>query len=305
MTADRDPFQTLRLDAVDATRRRFLTVTGAAMGLAAVGALPGLAAADGPAVELNRLPDDPFTLGVASGDPLPDAVVIWTRLAPRPLEPFGGLGPRPVLVQWQVAEDEGFRRVVRSGTARARREQSYSVHVDVTGLRPWRHYWYRFRVGRDVSPVGRTRTAPAAGQPVPGLSFAFASCQAYWEGFYTAYRDLAALDHDVVFHLGDYLYEYGVGVGAGVRQQQLPADFLRETITLDEYRARYALYKSDPDLQAAHAAAPWIVTMDDHEVENNWAGDVPEGNTPTPPARSSWSAAPTRSGPGGSTCRCG
>ncbi|TDE02024.1 alkaline phosphatase, partial [Jiangella asiatica] len=252
------------------------------MGLAAVGALPGLASADGSALELDRLPDYPFTLGVASGDPLPDAVVIWTRLAPRTLEPFGGLGPRPVLVQWQVAEDDQFRRVVRSGTARARREQSYSVHVDVTGLRPWRHYWYRFRVGRDLSPVGRTRTAPESGQPLPGLSFAFASCQAYWEGFYTAYRDLAALDHDVVFHLGDYLYEYGVGVGAGVRQQELPADFLRETITLDEYRARYALYKSDSDLQAAHAAAPWIVTMDDHEVENNWAGDIPEGNTPTP-----------------------
>jgi alkaline phosphatase D len=282
MTGDRTPFRGLRLDAVDATRRRFLTVTGAAMGLAVVGSLPGLASADGSAVELTQLPEDPFALGVASGDPLSDSVVLWTRLAPRPLEPFGGLGPRPVMVLWEIAEDPAFRRVVRKGTARARREESYSVHIDVQGLRPWREYWYRFRVGRHVSPTGRTRTAPAAGDSPAALRFAFASCQAYWEGFYTAYRDLAAQDHDVVFHLGDYLYEYSVGVGAGVRQQQLPADTLRETVTLDDYRSRYALYKLDADLQAAHAAAPWIVTMDDHEVENNWADEIPEGNTPTP-----------------------
>lgn len=282
MTPDRNPFSGLRLDAVDATRRRFLTVTGAAMGLAVVGSLPGLASADGAAVELTQLPEYPFALGVASGDPLSDSVVLWTRLAPRPWEAFGGLGPRPVLVQWQLAEDPGFRRVVKSGTARARREESYSVHVDVKGLRPWREYWYRFRVGRHLSPVGRTRTAPAPGSSPQALKFAFASCQAYWEGYYTAYRDLAAREHDVVFHLGDYLYEYGVGVGAGVRQQQLPSHTLRETVTLDEYRGRYALYKLDADLQAAHASAPWIVTMDDHEVENNWADEIPEGNTPTP-----------------------
>ncbi|MBC6467587.1 alkaline phosphatase D family protein [Actinomadura alba] len=250
------------------------------MGLAVAGSLPGIARADSSAVEVTDLRSDPFTLGIASGDPLSDSVVIWTRLAPEPLAPFGGLGPRPVTVLWQVAEDEQFGNVVRSGTARARREQSYSVHIDVQGLRPWRHYYYRFRVGRHLSPVGRTRTAPQYGRPVPGLSFAFASCQAYWEGFFTAYRDMAAQEHDVVFHMGDYIYEYGVGVDSGVRRQPVPVDFTRETMTLDEYRGRYALYKTDPDLQAAHAAAPWIVTLDDHEVDNNWAGPISENNTP-------------------------
>ncbi|PSL04792.1 alkaline phosphatase D [Haloactinopolyspora alba] len=278
MTDERSATDPTDLARTAASRRRFLAVTGAAAGLALTGDLPGNSAAWG--ARQDALKHDPFTLGVASGDPLSDAVVIWTRLAPEPLEPFGGLGPRPVMVQWQVAEDERFSRIVRRGTMRARREASYSVHVDVTGLRPWRHYYYRFRVGRHVSPVGRTRTAPAAGAAVAGLSFAFASCQAWWEGFYTAYRDLARHDHDVVFHLGDYIYEMGVGADSGVRQQPVPAEFTRETVTLDDYRGRYALYRTDPDLQDAHASAPWIVTMDDHEVENNWAGPISENNAP-------------------------
>ncbi len=270
----------MTLDLGSSPRRRFLSLTGAAAGLAIAGTLPGITTATASGVEKEDLRGYPFTLGVAAGDPLPDAVVIWTRLALDPLAPFGGMAARPVAVRWQVAEDERFRTIVRSGVAVARREASHSVHVDVRGLRPWRHYYYRFLVGGQASPVGRMRTAPAPWQSPASLAFAFASCQAYWDGFYTAYRDLAAHDHDVVFHLGDYLYEIGVGTDAGVRRQPVPDEFARETVTLDEYRGRYALYKSDPDLQAAHASAAWIVTMDDHEVENNWAGPISQDAAP-------------------------
>jgi phosphodiesterase/alkaline phosphatase D-like protein len=265
--------------ALSTTRRRFLTVTGAAAAMAMTGLLPGIerASAATPSTNVRQYP---FTLGVASGDPLPDAVVIWTRLAVDPLVPFGGMNARDYPVQWEVAEDERFRRVVQRGVATSRPEFSHSVHVDVRGLRPWRHYWYRFKTGPHLSAVGRTRTAPDAHASVGALSLAFASCQVWYEGWYTAYRDMAAREHDVVFHLGDYIYEYGVGATSGIRQQAVPEDFTRETMTLDEYRGRYALYKSDPDLQAAHAAAPWIVTLDDHEVENNWAADISENNAP-------------------------
>ncbi|MER7245635.1 alkaline phosphatase D family protein [Kribbella sp. NPDC000426] len=259
------------------TRRSFLTATGAAAALALTGNLPDLADA---ARIPNRTGNRPlFTLGVASGDPLPDAVVIWTRLAPGPLEPFGGMDDRAVDVEWQVAEDESFRRVVRRGTAHARPEYAHTVHVDVRGLRPWRHYFYRFRAAGQLSPVGRTRTAPAPSDE-PAVSMAVASCQAFYDGFYTAYQDVVRRDHDVVLFLGDYIYEVGVGPTAGVRNQPVPVDFAGEIFTLDEYRARYALHKTDPDLQAAHAAAPWIVTLDDHEVEGNWAGYVSEDGLP-------------------------
>jgi phosphodiesterase/alkaline phosphatase D-like protein len=276
-----------RSRGIEATRRRFLTMTGAA---AAIALSPGLLGLDAEAAGATAratarartrtasLPAYPFTLGVASGDPRPDGVVLWTRLAIAPLEPSGGMAYEPVSVGWQVAEDEGFRRVVRSGTARATPEYSHSVHVEVGGLRPWRQYYYRFRVGRDVSPVGRTKTAPAAGASVRTLSLAFASCQAWWEGFYTAYADMAQQDHDVVFHLGDYLYEYGVGPTGGVRGISLSSRFSRETVTLDEYRERHALYRTDPDLQAAHASAPWVVAFDDHELEDNWADEISQNN---------------------------
>lgn len=254
-------------------------MTGAAAALALTGSFLDVERASATASG-DRLPGYPFTLGIASGDPLPEAVVIWTRLALDPLAPFGGMNPREYPVQWEVAEDESFRTVVQLGTALARPELSHSVHVDVRGLSPWRHYWYRFKAGSHLSPTGRTRTAPAAHASVGALSLAFASCQVWYEGWYTAYKDMAARDHDVVFHLGDYIYEYGVGADSGIRKQAVPEDFTRETMTLDEYRGRYALYKSDPDLQAAHAAVPWIVTMDDHEVENNWAGPISENRAP-------------------------
>lgn len=216
------------------------------------------------------LPGYPFTLGVASGDPLPDGVVLWTRLAPRPREPGGGMPPEPVEVGWQVAEDEAFARVVQQGTAPAVPAWGHSVHVEVTGLRPDCWYWYRFRAAGEISAVGRTRTMPPAGAMAERLRFAFASCQKYETGHYTAYEHMAREDLDLVVHLGDYIYEKGDGKNA-VRPHGTP-----EIFSLDDYRARYAVYKSDPHLQAAHALAPWIVAWDDHEVSNNYAAAVPE-----------------------------
>ncbi|MSU66191.1 MAG: alkaline phosphatase [Opitutus sp.] len=212
----------------------------------------------------------PFSLGVASGDPLPDGVVLWTRLAPRPLEPGGGMTPEPVEVSWQVAEDEAMTKVVQRGGATANPAWAHSVHVEVEGLRPERWYWYQFKAGIEISPKGRTRTMPPAGTLASRLRFAFASCQKYEAGYYTAYEHMAREDLDLVVHLGDYIYEKEDGAGA-VRPHGTP-----EIFTVDDYRARYAVYKSDPALQAAHAMAPWIVTWDDHEVSNDYAGTVPQ-----------------------------
>jgi len=212
---------------------------------------------------------DPFSLGVASGDPTPDGVVLWTRLAPRPLEPGGGMRPEPVEVAWVVADDEALTRVVASGTAVANPAWGHSVHVEVSGLRPGRWYFYQFRAGGVESPKGRTRTMPAAGSLPDRLRFAFASCQNFESGHYTAYEHMAREELDLVVHLGDYIYE-------GSAQRGRPRLHNGgEIFTLDDYRLRYALYKSDPALRAAHAAAPWIVTWDDHELANNYAGDIP------------------------------
>lgn len=215
----------------------------------------------------------PFTLGVASGDPTPDGVVLWTRLAPDPLR-GGGMPLENVEVEWVVAEDERLSRVIRRGTAVAVADLAHSVHVEVSGLAPDRWYWYQFRVGGEASPLGRTRTAPRFEEQPRSLRFAFASCQHYEQGFYTAYRHMAAEDLDLVFHLGDYIYEY-----SGVRDQ-VRFHTYREIETLDDYRNRLALYKTDPDLQAAHAAFPWVVTWDDHEVDNDYAGAISENNDP-------------------------
>ena len=151
---------------------------------------------------------DPFTLGVASGDPLPDGVVLWTRLAPDPLA-GGGLPPRPAPVDWQVATDESFRLIVRQGVELARPELAHSVHVEVDGLEPARWYWYRFRVGTHLSPAGRTRTAPPPDSSPAAFTFAFASCQDWQNGFFTACRDMAEQDLDLMVSLGDYIYEFG------------------------------------------------------------------------------------------------
>ncbi len=216
-----------------------------------------------------RLADDPFQLGVASGDPTPTGGVLWTRLAPRPLEPEGGMDGQRTVVDWEVADDDGFRKVVARGRATAAPELAYSVHVDVTGLAPARWYHYRFRVGDAVSPVGRLRTTPAADAVVP-LRFAFTSCQHWEQGLFTALDHLAREEVDFVAHLGDYIYEYA-GDAARVRTHAG-----LEVRTVDDYRRRYAQYKADPALQAAHRAAPWLVVWDDHEVDNNYAGLVGE-----------------------------
>jgi len=209
---------------------------------------------------------DPFALGVASGRPTPDSVVLWTRLMPA--GQFGErLGPA-MTVDWAIAEDEAMRRIVQTGQAMAEPDWAHSVHVEVGGLKPGRPYWYRFTVAGKASPVGRTRTAPASTERLQALRFAFASCQQYEQGYYTAFRHMAAEDIAVVVHLGDYIYEMSWG-----------RDLLRRheggrATTLDEYRDRYAQYKSDRDLQAAHAAHPWIVTWDDHEVSDDYTDDI-------------------------------
>ncbi|MSU25337.1 MAG: alkaline phosphatase [Opitutus sp.] len=212
----------------------------------------------------------PFSLGVASGDPLPDGVVLWTRLAPKPREPGGGMMPEPIEVSWQVAEDEAMSRVVQRGTATANFAWAHSVHVEVSGLQPARWYWYQFKAGTEVSPKGRTRTAPVASSTPERLRFAFASCQNYGIGYYTAYEHMAREDLDLVVHLGDYIYEKGDSVNSVRPHGQ------KEIFTVDDYRERYAIYKSDLALQAAHAMAPWIVTWDDHEVSNDYAAAIPE-----------------------------
>ncbi|HEX8498480.1 MAG TPA: alkaline phosphatase D family protein, partial [Actinomycetales bacterium] len=262
--------------------RRSLLVGGLAVaGATALPASPaGAAPSAVPAATLaGRALGDAFTLGVASGDPSPDGVVLWTRLAPEPLaaDGRGGMPSRPVTVQWEVAEDDRFRRLVQRGRTVARPETGHSVHVELTGLRPGREYSYRFRVEGQVSPAGRTRTAPRVGSNPASLSMAFASCAQYEHGYFTAYRRLAEEEPELVLHLGDYQYEYianayvAPGEGGNVRDHAGP-----ETTDLAGYRQRHAQYKTDLDLQAAHAVAPWLVVFDDHEVENNWADDVPE-----------------------------
>ncbi len=217
--------------------------------------------------------DDPFALGVASGDPAADGVVLWTRLAPDPLN-GGGMPAKDVPVKWEVATDERMQKVVAMGTAMATPAFGHSVHVEVSGLKPAQWYWYRFTVDTGASPVGRTRTAPALNARNDRMNFAFASCQHYETGYFTAYKHLAAEDLDLVVHLGDYIYEYAP-IKDRVRLHNSP-----EVKTLEAYRNRYALYKSDPLLKQAHANFPWAVVWDDHEVDNNYAGLIAEDNAP-------------------------
>ena len=219
---------------------------------------------------------DPFTLGVASGDPWPDSVVLWTRLVSDVVDPYDtGVDQRPHEIDWQIATDSQLTDVERQGTTWALPQQAHSVHVIVNGLRPGREYWYRFRCGRWVSPTGRTRTAPPPGETISRLDIAAASCQAWNAGYYTAHRHLAAELPDVVIFLGDYIYERSVDErDCGRIVAGLPSHLATETDTLAGYRARYAWYKRDPDLQTAHQSAPWIATWDDHEVEDNYAADA-------------------------------
>lgn len=223
---------------------------------------------------------DPFTLGIASGEPVADGVVLWTRIAPRPFEPDGGVAAGSLRVSWEVASDEAMTRIVQQGEYATDAAWAHSVHAEVSGLEPATEYWYRFRVGDFESPVGRTKTAPAPGDTATPLRFAFASCQRWEHGLYTAFADLAAQTPDLVVHLGDYIYEYPILIRGDLRDvparstEGIPLGAMGETTELDDYRQRYAIYKRDEHLQAAHEVAPWIVTWDDHEVANNYFGQV-------------------------------
>jgi alkaline phosphatase D len=255
-------------------RRGLLQLIGSA---AVLGAAPGALVAPARAAEPAGL----FTLGIASGDPSHDGFVLWTRLAPRPFEPGGGMPAEPVEVRWTIAADEAMRRVVRESVALARPESVHTVHVEVNGLEPAREYFYRFSARGERSTVGRATTLPSPGSKTAVLRFAAAGCQRYEDGHYHAWRHIAGERCDFVFHYGDYIYEYTVP------PERARAPIVRtvpgvsgEARSLDEYRARYAAYKLDPDLQAAHAAAPFIVSFDDHEVRNNWAGDYGGRRTP-------------------------
>ena len=254
--------------SVDLDRRRFVTAVSALAGTAALAQLPVGRADAAPGA---RGGEYPFRLGVASGDPTTSGVVLWTRLVPEPFTPDGGMPRRRVAVEWQVARDESFRHVVRSGTAWALPELAHSVHVEVDGLQPDREWFYRFRYQLHVSTVGRARTAPAPGTPGGALAFAFASCQAWANGYYPSYRHMAGEDLDLVVHLGDYVYEGGIPADGGYRRTRTPGVLRQPPRDLARWRMQYALYKSDPQLQLAHARFPWMVTWDDHEVQNDYA----------------------------------
>jgi len=247
----------------------------AAWQLACVSWAGGVAlASSGCATAPPRFARDPFSLGVASGAPEPDGFVLWTRLAPEPDQAHGGMPPGPVTVRWEVAEDEGFARIVRSGRTVAHPDLAHSVHVEVQGLKPERWYHYRFLTGdganQAVSPTGRTRTAPPPDALPVRLRFAFASCQQFEQGYFGAYRHMAEEDLDLVLFLGDYIYESSWG------RDHVRAHIGGEPKSLAEYRIRHAQYRGDPDLQRMHAAAPWLLAWDDHEVDNDYADDRSE-----------------------------
>jgi alkaline phosphatase D len=260
-------------------RRRLLMLTG--QGLTAAMTLALL-----PGDDLSAAPnlgDNPFKLGIASGDPEPDGIVIWTRLAPDPLaeDGHGGMPNTDAPVRWQIATDAGMRNVVAQGTARASRRLGHSVHVEVYGLRPGRHYFYRFSYRGEESPVGRTMTAPALGARLDRLSFAYASCQDWPSGFYNAYRFMAEEDIDLVFHLGDYIYEGGVPADGGARKTPVPPALQTQAMDLAGFRLLHALYKTDPDLQEAHRRFPFVCIWDDHEVENDYGGPFLQDGSPS------------------------
>lgn len=248
--------------------RRDLLATLGGLGMMNIASAPAFAA---------RLRDYPFTLGVASGDPWPDGFVLWTRLAPRPLDPGSGMPQAVFTVAWEVSTDPVFATIVRRGEANALPELGHSIHVELGGLEPARAYWYRFRIDGHASPAGRVRTAPTAGSSVDRLRIGGAGCQNYAHGYFTAYRYMAQEGLDAIFHYGDYIYE-----GEAGKTYDVPVvrDHIgREPLTLDDYRLRYGQYKLDPDLQSAHASTAFLMTFDDHEVDDNWAGSLDKDGT--------------------------
>ncbi|MGW7361529.1 alkaline phosphatase D family protein [Streptomyces sp. NPDC054802] len=263
--------------------RRTVVKAAAATAVAA----PVLAGAVSPAAAADRAPA--FLHGVASGDPLPDGVLLWTRVTPSPEAlPGSGLGAATKVV-WEVAEDKDFSRTVARGTTTSSAAADHTVKADVRGLRPATSYWYRFTAGPTVSPAGRTRTAPAADAATPGVRFGVVSCANWEAGWFSAYRHLAARgDLDAVLHLGDYIYEYATGGYPAEEYVVRQHEPRHEIVTLADYRLRHATYKTDPDLRALHAAHPLIAIWDDHELANDaWSGGA---ENHTPGAEGEWAA---------------
>jgi alkaline phosphatase D len=259
----------IRLAQLFSQNRREFVLSGASLAI-----LPWVSRVAAGQIAQPHFDSDPFQLGVASGDPSPDGMVLWTRLCGDPLtediDSAHGMGKHAFEVVWEIAKDDSMREIVQSGTTVATGTLGHSVHVEVQGLLPNRWYSYRFRCGQALSPVGRTRTAPAPTETPDRLRFAFASCQHYESGLYTAYQHMSREDLDLIVHLGDYIYE-GAAQEKRTRKHIGP-----ELTTLQQYRSRYAQYKSDLHLMAAHAQAPWLVVWDDHEFDNNCAGDISE-----------------------------
>lgn len=253
------------------TRRTFIGVSLGAAG--AVGAVGVNALGTSPAYASDP---DPFTLGVASGDPTATGIVLWTRLAVDPLaeDGSGGMPNKRFPVEWQLATDEKFSKVVQSGSVQADPAWGHSVHIEVEDLEPDQWYWYRFRSDKHLSPIGRTRTMPAA-DATTALHAVAVTCSHYEGGWFTGYDHAAQEGPDLVVELGDYIYEGG---GVDGRTRVHPGS---TCITLGDYRRRYALYKAEPETQQLHQAAPWIVTWDDHEVQDNWAGIHPKDGVPS------------------------
>lgn len=232
-------------------RRDFIIRTG--LGLAA-------ARVSSPLVAETRFSANPFTLGVASGDVTQDSMVLWTRLAPEPLAADGGLGHDPIPVRWELFEEQGMQAPVRQGNAVAVPQLAHSVHVDIRGLEPGREYWYRFSVGAHSSAAGRTKTLPALDSQAASIRFVTASCQNYAHGYFVAYDHIVAENPDFVLHLGDYIYETSYGVNVRKHEtEDMP-------LTLDGFRRRHALYKTDENLKRAHARLPFFATLDNHDA---------------------------------------
>ncbi|WP_097262871.1 alkaline phosphatase D family protein [Streptomyces sp. TLI_55] len=254
-----------RLNSLAPRRRTVVKAAAATAGAALVAApFPAGAADEAPA----------FLHGVASGDPLPDGILLWTRVTPVAAAiPGSGLGP-DTEVSWIVATDKAFTNIVAKGSVTATAASDHTVKADVRGLAPATTYWFRFSAGGTDSPAARTRTAPAADAAVSNLRFGVVSCANWEAGYFAPYRHLATRgDLDAWLHLGDYIYEYGTGeygTRDTVVRQHAPT---HEILTLADYRVRHGKYKTDADLQALHAVAPVVAIWDDHEFANDaWSG---------------------------------
>ncbi len=252
----------MQLDAPISPRRRSLLQAALAAGSAPL-FIRHASAAD----------TDRFGLGLASGCPRATSLVLWTRLT-------GAALPAAAEVRWELADDEGFSKIVASGSEQAVAADAHSVHAEPTGLSPDRWYWYRFSALGARSTVGRTRTAPAGNANATRLRFAIASCQRFDHGNYAAWGDMAKQELDLVLFLGDYIYEYAATPNVTANDKATRQHLGGVCRSLDDYRQRYSQYKSDPQLQAMHARAPWILTWDDHEIDNDWAGNVSQSLEP-------------------------